>query len=441
MRMTPEQLLARYSAQVLAFRFNETKTEPAPTLGKNIITRMTDQALHFTEAGERNRILLMGAGDGALAETLAAAAAAQGLADFTLCELRPERIRQAMETGRLTPGVFPGRILADDSPRAAFFLLAMLGYTPANTTMVMHPELPREESDALRRVQRLFLSAKPYKFGETLSDCGCVDEEAANPTLQTSAELTEPSLSVAAILHPDEPELEAFVSGIPEWVSRLVIVWDSTDLPSHSLKLRMACPVPIRQIAHPLNNDFAEQRNRALELCRSDWIFSLDADERLKPEAWENIRAFLRHNSVARAVRRDNVLVPAPDWPVCAALLPRVTLYPDREHFRMGYGLWPDPQLRLFRRSETLRYYRPVHELLTGFDGPVALLPHCPIEHESYILKDRDALRQRLADFDRANGSPVHILNKDFPKLPLTFLDELAACSKNLHALVMDAMA
>lgn len=439
--MTSEQLLAQYSAQVLAFRLNETKMEPATAPGKSIIARMTDQALHFTEAGERKHILLMGAGDGTLAENLATAAARQGLADFTVCELRPERIRQAMEAGRLMSGSFSGQILTDDSPRAAFFLLAMLGYTPANTTLVMHPGLLREESDALRRVQRLFLSAKPYKFGETLSDCGCSEEEAASPTLQTATKLTEPSLTVAAILHPEEPNLEDFVSGIPEWVSRLVIVWDSTDLPSHSLRLRIACPVSIRQIARPLANDFAEQRNRALELCQSDWILSLDADERLKPQVWENIRAFLRHNSVARAVRRDNMLVPAPDWPVCAALLPRVTLYPDRDHFRMGYGLWPDLQLRLFRRSRNLRYYRPVHELLTGFDGTVALLPHCPIEHESYILKDRDTLCQRLEVFDQAHGAPLHLLNKDFPRLPMDFLNELGACSKNLHALVIDGLA
>lgn len=438
--MTPEQLLAQYSAQVLAFRLNDAKIEPAPAIGKSSIARLTEQALHFTAAGERNRILLLGAGDGALAENLATAAAEQGLAKFTLCELRPERIRHAMEAGRLTPGIFPGQILTDDSPRALFFLLAMLGYTPSNTTMVMHPGLPREESETLRRVQRLFLSAKPYKFDETPADCDSCAEETAGATLQTSTELVNPSLTVAAIVHPDEPNLEEFVSEIPDWVSRLVIVWDSEDPPADILKLRIACPVPIRQTAHPLDNNFAEQRNRALEICQSDWILSLDADERLTPEVWKNIRAFLRHNSVARAVRRDNELVPAPDWPVCAAFLPRVTLYPDKEHFRMGYGLWPDFQLRLFRRSSTVRYERPVHEQLTGLDGPVALLPHCPIEHASYILKDRDTLRQRLADFDRANGAAIHTLNEDFPKLPLTFLQELTTYSKNLHALVMDTI-
>ncbi len=437
--MTPEQLLAQYSAQVLAFRLGETKIDPAPALGKSSIARMTEQALHFTAAGERSRILLMGTGDGALAENIAAAAARQGLADFTLCELRPERIRQAMETGRLTPGTFPGRILTDESPRAAFFLLAMLGYTPANTTLVMHPELPRDESEALRRVQRLFLSAKPYTFGKTPSGCGFHDEESTNPTLEITQEITEPSLTIAAILHPDEPKLEEFASEIPDWAARLVIVWDAGDIPERSLNVRIACPVPTRQIAHPLTN-FAEQRNRALELCQSDWILCLDADERLKPETWEHIRAFLRHNSAAHAVRRDNELVPAPDWPVCAALLPRVTLYPDQNHFRMGYGLWPDLQLRLFRRSKSVSYHRPVHEELTGLNGPIALLPHCPIEHASYILKDRDALRQRLADFDRAGGAPVHLLNKDFPQLPLSFLDELAMQSKHLHALVIDAM-
>lgn len=418
--MSPKQLLEQYSREILSFRMEGEGTPPLPALDQGAVVRMTDQALHFTERGGRSHILLLGAGDGVLAEALAQGAKSQGLADFTLCSLNPDRIRLLTEAGGLRPDGFSGRLLVDTSARAVFFLLSMLGYTPANTTLVMHPGMPPEENKGLRGLQRFFLSARPYSFEP---------EE---------GKTKEPGLSVAAIVHPDEPALEEFVAHIPEWVSRLVLVWDGSHIPDCSIRLRAACPVTIRQEARPLGRDFSAQRNYALALCRSEWVFFLDADERLRPQAWEAMRAFLRFNSRVGARQRENALEPTPDWPVCAASLPRLTLYPDAEHFRAGYGLWPDPQLRLFRRTEAVRFVNPVHEVLSGMDGPLAILPHCPIEHASYLLKDRQTLAERLAAFDLAAGKSMHRLNEEFPSLPLSFWEQLLESAKGLDALVME---
>lgn len=419
--MSPKQLLEQYSREILSFRMEGgEETPPVAALDRGAVARMTDQALHFTERGGRSHILLLGGGDGTLAEALAQGAKSQGIADFTLCSLSPDRIRHLSETGFLQPEKFSGSLLVDTSVRAVFFLLAMLGYTPANTTLVMHPGLPPDESKSLRGLQRFFLSARPY----------CFDPE--------EGRTNEPGLSVAAIVHPDEPALEEFVAHIPEWISRLVLVWDSAHIPDCSIRLRVACPVTIRQEARPLGRDFSAQRNYALALCRSEWVFFLDADERLRPQAWEAMRAFLRFNSRAGARQRESALERSPDWPVCAASLPRLTFYPDAEHFRAGYGLWPDPQLRLFRRTEAVRFVNPVHEVLTGMEGPLAILPHCPIEHASYVLKDRQTLAERLAAFDLAAGKSVHRLNEEFPRLPLSFWEQFLKSAKSVDALVME---
>ena len=91
-------------------------------------------------------------------------------------------------------------------------------------------------------------------------------------------------------------------------------------------------------------NGFGELRNRAIEACRGDWIFSLDSDERCTPEV------------------RDEVLsiVAAPD----ALDVYRV---PRRNHFMGRWirhsGWYPNfRQPQLFRRGAMVYTLEPVHE-------------------------------------------------------------------------------
>ena len=75
-----------------------------------------------------------------------------------------------------------------------------------------------------------------------------------------------------------------------------------------------------------------EQKNIALDLCTSDWILLLDADEVLSPELQAEILALLS------------------DEPEFAAYwIPRLNLYFGR-WIRHG-GFYPDRKLRLFRRG------------------------------------------------------------------------------------------
>ena len=76
-----------------------------------------------------------------------------------------------------------------------------------------------------------------------------------------------------------------------------------------------------------------EQKNVALDLCTSDWILLLDADEVLTPELQNEIRAVLASEK------------PAFD----AYWIPRLNLYFGR-WIRHG-GFYPDHKLRLFKRG------------------------------------------------------------------------------------------
>lgn len=119
---------------------------------------------------------------------------------------------------------------------------------------------------------------------------------------------------------------------------------------------------------------FASQKNYAIEQCTCDWVLSLDADEELTPELRQQIRLLLPSNP-----------------PADAYYINRRNLFLNRWIKRGGY--YPDPKLRLFRRS-TANFStppqfeeRPVHETIV-FDGESSGLDYDLIHHAYPTLED-----------------------------------------------------
>lgn len=78
---------------------------------------------------------------------------------------------------------------------------------------------------------------------------------------------------------------------------------------------------------------FAKQKQFAVDQAANDWIFSLDADERVTPELRDEILAIKADGTSADGFR-----------------IPRLSIYMDRP-IRHG-GWYPDWQLRLFDRTK-----------------------------------------------------------------------------------------
>jgi hypothetical protein len=106
-------------------------------------------------------------------------------------------------------------------------------------------------------------------------------------------------------------------------------------------------------------------------------------------------------------------------------LFPRQTFEGDEEHVRMGYGLWPDPQLRLVRANTALRFEGAVHEKLAGVEGRLALAADMPLLHYSHVRKDSRSLQRMLDVFNRAAGEELHRLSGSYPRLPRAFFQQL----------------
>ncbi|NMC48500.1 MAG: glycosyltransferase [Desulfovibrio sp.] len=388
-----------YTDEVLAFalggRQDNAVTPGVPHEGD--VFRFRDRVLRTLAAGGMRHVVLFGLGSGCAARVLARSLPPP--VELTVVCMDPALARGAARIGGVSWIAPEGRarLLCDTSTWAAWLLLWLAGIGARESLTVFSPEpLDPAEKDRLLALERLFAGTGLVPLP------GC-----------DSGPVTPPRISFASVLSPEEPDLEDFFAAIPAVASEAVALWDAPDVPA-AARAACASPVPVRHLGRPLGRDFAAQRNAMLAACQGDWVFFLDADER--PDA--ALAAMLPGLSAMPGV---NVFA-----------FPRLTLYPDAGHAKIGYGLWPDLQTRFFRRINSdgtmPRFERPVHERLVGVAGDTAVVPGASIRHLSRLLKDRGTLAAKLRGFDAASGGGVHHrINRDYPFLPRAFFSELVS--------------
>ncbi len=379
----------RYSAEVLAWRLGSGQAAPPPPAAAPEATAARTARV-LRALGGRRRVALLGLGSGDLAAALAAALPENTALDV-VC-LSPDTARESLAAGRLpwlTPDG-PAQLVADASVQAVCHLLWAKGLALENTLVTVNPE-PAEAGEArnLARVRRLLTA------GRLLPDPGPTPAGQPLPTL-------------TLIARADEPALEAFFEAARGLASQAVIVWDACEVPpAAAAAARLG--IPVRHLARPLAGDFAAQRNAGLDACPPGWVLSLDPDERPGP-------------GFAAAVAR---IMACPE--AGAAYFPRLTLYPDPCRAKVGHGLWPDWQLRLFRTDAAPgpRYVRPLHERLENHPGTAVLALDAPILHHNRLLADAAGVAGKLEAFSRVAGAARHRLSADYPTLPLDFFASL----------------
>jgi glycosyltransferase involved in cell wall biosynthesis len=121
---------------------------------------------------------------------------------------------------------------------------------------------------------------------------------------------------------------------------------------------------------------YVDQKNHAASLATHDWIFSLDADERVPEELSAEIRALLSSEPKLRGFR-----------------MPRVSFYLGR--WMRTTDMYPDYQLRLYDRRHAQWDGMYVHESVKVNTG---LVGHLKSELQHYPYKD---LSEHLIRMDR----------------------------------------
>ena len=148
------------------------------------------------------------------------------------------------------------------------------------------------------------------------------------------------------------------IAALRDWTDA-VVVWDSC---SHDATRQIALAAGACVVARPFD-DYARQRQAALDTIDSEWILFIDADERATPAlAQEILNASRVAGCAGYWIPRRNFIV---------------------GHEMRGGGFTPDYQLRLLRRRQA-RYdpRREVHEvvILDGVEGKL----NEPLLHYNY---------------------------------------------------------
>jgi glycosyltransferase involved in cell wall biosynthesis len=164
-------------------------------------------------------------------------------------------------------------------------------------------------------------------------------------------------LSVAVIAWNEEDRLRACLESVA-WADEIIVI----DAESTDKTVQVAREFTDKIWVRPWAG-FAAQKNFALEQTTGEWVLSLDADERVTRELRDRIGRLVRANGPADgySIPRKNVFWGA--W------------------MRHG-GLYPDYQLRLFRRDAGRFAASAVHESVV-IEGRVEALDE-PMLHHSY---------------------------------------------------------
>ncbi len=178
------------------------------------------------------------------------------------------------------------------------------------------------------------------------------------------------SISVIILARNNEADIADCLNSAG-WADEKLVILDTR---SNDQTADIATRFGARVEPHPFAN-FAAQRNYALEIVDTEWVFFLDTDERLTPELSAEIQ-----DIISNAKAEVGWWVPRYNY-IWGAVIKHGGWYPDYQLrlMKRGYGRY-DPQ-------------RQVHELVV-LEGSEGYLQH-PLVHYNYATLKQFTAKQK----------------------------------------------
>jgi hypothetical protein len=162
----------------------------------------------------------------------------------------------------------------------------------------------------------------------------------------------------------------------------IVVFYDTNNGTSEVERYLTILGSGIRRIGYHFDGHFGHMKNALTEACLGDYIFQIDADEIPNEVLMDNIHPILEENDV------DVILVP------------RVNTVEGltQEHIQtwgwnvneMGWVNFPDPQWRIYKNKESIRWENKVHEKLVGYNT----ISNLPWAEEFSLYHPKEIQRQ-----------------------------------------------
>lgn len=196
------------------------------------------------------------------------------------------------------------------------------------------------------------------------------------------SELILPTLSIIIIAVNEERNIGACIHSCMFADEVLVVDSGSTD---NTVALAIAAGAKVLQTNWP---GYGPQQNRGIDTSISNWIFSLDADERISPELANDILSAIK-------TAKFNIYD-----------VPRSSLYVSR--FMKHSGWTPDRTRRLCKRGAARFTEHEIHANLNTIH-PVGHLSH-PIIHYSY--HDFHSVLEKINRYSSGGARDMYNLGK-----------------------------
>ena len=203
-------------------------------------------------------------------------------------------------------------------------------------------------------------------------------------------------ISYSILTHNETKSLEKLLRFLVKWKAdedEIVILDDYSD--DEKTKQILDFYVSTKDIIYEqrsLNNDYATQKNYLKSMCSGDYSFNLDADEMISRWLIKNIHGILEDNQI------DLIY------------LPRINTVEGltQQHIQQwgwnvneeGWINFPDWQGRVFKNRPNIKWEKPVHEMIKGFqtyahlptEKPFCMLHYKKIEKQEQQNKKYDGI-------------------------------------------------
>ena len=203
-------------------------------------------------------------------------------------------------------------------------------------------------------------------------------------------------ISYSILTHNETKSLEKLLKFLVKWKNdgdEIVILDDYSD--DEKTKQILDFYVSTKDIIYEqrsLNNDYATQKNHLKNMCSGDYSFNLDADEMISRWLIKNIHGILEDNQI------DLIY------------LPRINTVEGltQQHIQQwgwnvneeGWINFPDWQGRVFKNRPNIKWEKPVHEVIKGFqtyahlptEKPFCMLHYKKIEKQEQQNKKYDGI-------------------------------------------------
>ncbi len=214
------------------------------------------------------------------------------------------------------------------------------------------------------------------------------------------------TISLAMIVKDEADQLAACLAGLQEFVSEICIV----DTGSTDHTLEMAKSFGAKVSVFIWCDDFAAARNESLRMCTGDWIFVLDANERIDAGDFLTIQALARgpHDSCYRFTTRNYT-----NNTGISGYHANEKQDPNARGFA---GWYPSVKVRFFPNHRGARFEGKVHELVNqSLERQGIRIIDCPVPVHHYpVSKDGERIHKK----EEAHSERRHEKVSADPKSP-----------------------